>query len=60
MTNNDNNSLAITCDMLVEHTDVPPKMTFRQIARKSLVSCMSDLGTKRNKTNCCINIIRNT
>lgn len=45
MTNNDY-SLAITCDMLVEHTDVPPKMTFRQIARKSLVSCMSDLGTK--------------
>jgi thiamine-monophosphate kinase len=39
-------SLAITCDMLVEHTDVPPKMTFKQIARKSLVSCVSDLTTK--------------
>jgi thiamine-monophosphate kinase len=39
-------SLAITCDMLVEHTDVPPKMTFKQIARKSLVSCISDLTTK--------------
>lgn len=43
---NGDNSLAITCDMLVEHTDVPPKMTFKQIARKSLVSCISDLCTK--------------
>ena len=32
---NKDNYLAITCDMLVEHTDVPPKMTFKQIARKS-------------------------
>lgn len=39
-------SLAATCDMLIEHTDVPPKMTFKQIARKSLVSCLSDLSTK--------------
>ncbi len=38
--------IAITCDMLVEHTDVPPKMTFKQIARKSLVSCVSDLTSK--------------
>jgi len=40
------NYIAITCDMLVEHTDVPPKMTFKQIARKSLVSCVSDLTSK--------------
>lgn len=40
------NSLAITCDMLVEHTDVPPKMTFQQIARKSLISSISDLCAK--------------
>src|SRR5918998_2943713 len=39
-------SLAVTCDMLVEHTDVPPRMTFKQIARKSLVSCLSDLSAK--------------
>lgn len=39
-------SLALTCDMLVEHTDVPPKMTFKQIARKSLVSSISDLSIK--------------
>lgn len=39
-------SLAVTCDMLVEHTDVPTKMTFEQIARKSMVSSISDLVTK--------------
>ena len=43
---NDNKFLAITCDMLVEHTDVPPKMTFEQIARKSVVSSVSDLVSK--------------
>src|SRR5690606_16535943 len=32
--------------MLVEHTDVPTKMTFEQIARKSMVSSISDLVTK--------------
>lgn len=38
--------LAVTCDMLVEHTDVPSKMTFEQIARKSMVSSISDLVSK--------------
>jgi len=38
--------LAVTCDMLVEHTDVPAKMTFEQIARKSMVSSISDLVSK--------------
>ena len=38
--------LAVTCDMLVEHTDVPPKMTLEQIARKSMVSSISDLVSK--------------
>lgn len=38
--------LAVTCDMLVEHTDVPAKMTFEQIARKSMVSSVSDLVSK--------------
>lgn len=38
--------LAVTCDMLVEHTDVPAKMTFEQIARKSIVSSISDLVSK--------------
>jgi thiamine-monophosphate kinase len=41
-----NCSLAITSDMLVEHTDVPSKMNFIQIARKSVVSCISDLSAK--------------
>ncbi len=43
---NKDHYLSATCDMLVEHTDVPPKMTFKQIARKSLVSCLSDLSAK--------------
>ncbi|HEU5120211.1 MAG TPA: thiamine-phosphate kinase [Candidatus Nitrosocosmicus sp.] len=43
---NTNVSLAVTCDMLVEHTDVPAKMTFEQIARKSMVSSISDLVSK--------------
>lgn len=38
--------LAVTCDMLVEHTDVPAKMTFEQIARKSIISSISDLVSK--------------
>ncbi len=36
-------------DMLVEGTDVPPQMTPRQIARKSVVSCISDLVAKGSK-----------
>ena len=43
---NGNVSLAVTCDMVVEHTDVPPKMTLEQIARKSIVSSISDLVSK--------------
>lgn len=43
---NDNKFLAVTCDMLVEHTDVPPKMTLEQIARKAVVSSVSDLVSK--------------
>lgn len=43
---NKDNFLAITCDMLVEHTDIPPTMTFSQISRKSVVACISDLVSK--------------
>lgn len=39
-------SLCVTCDMLVEHTDVPPTMTLEQISRKSIVSSISDLVSK--------------
>lgn len=39
-------SLAVTCDMIVEHTDKPIQMTFKQIARKSIVSSVSDLSAK--------------
>ena len=33
-------------DMLVARTDVPPKMQAWQIARKSVVSCVSDMAAK--------------
>jgi thiamine-monophosphate kinase len=36
----------LKCDMLVSSTDVPPRMKPWQIARKSLVSCASDLAAK--------------
>lgn len=38
--------LILKCDMLVESTDVPPGMRPWQIARKSMVSCISDLSAK--------------
>ncbi|HET6590509.1 MAG TPA: thiamine-phosphate kinase [Candidatus Nitrosocosmicus sp.] len=47
-------SLCVTCDMLVEHTDVPPTMTFEQIARKSIVSSISDLVSKGIKPKCAL------
>jgi len=39
-------SLCVTCDMLVEHTDIPPTMTLEQVSRKSIVSVISDLVSK--------------
>ncbi len=33
-------------DMLVQSTDVPPGMSFQEIARKSIVSCVSDFSCK--------------
>jgi thiamine-monophosphate kinase len=38
--------LIFKCDMLVESTDVPPGMKAWQIARKSVVSCVSDFAAK--------------
>ncbi|MDQ3837798.1 MAG: thiamine-phosphate kinase [Thermoproteota archaeon] len=38
--------LILKCDMLVQGTDVPPGMKTKQIARKSIVSCVSDLSAK--------------
>ena len=32
--------------MLVEHTDVPPGMTYRQAARKAVAMCVSDFAAK--------------
>ena len=38
--------IVIKSDMLVASTDVPPGMEAWQIARKSVVSCISDLAAK--------------
>jgi thiamine-monophosphate kinase len=38
--------IVIKSDMLVESTDVPPGMEAWQTARKSIVSCVSDLAAK--------------
>jgi thiamine-monophosphate kinase len=39
-------SIIMKCDMLVGNTDVPAGMKPWQIARKSIVSCVSDLSAK--------------
>ena len=38
--------LVLKVDMLVEHTDVPPGMTYRQAARKAVAMCVSDFAAK--------------
>ncbi|MDG7007654.1 MAG: thiamine-phosphate kinase [Nitrososphaerota archaeon] len=38
--------LVVKVDMLVEHTDVPPGMTYRQAARKAAAMCVSDFAAK--------------
>jgi len=42
----DKTLFVIKSDMLVESTDVPPGMNEGEIARKSLVSCVSDFASK--------------
>ena len=42
-------NLVLKCDMMVSSTDVPPQMKSWQIARKSVVSCASDLAAKGAK-----------
>jgi thiamine-monophosphate kinase len=38
--------LVMKVDMLVEHTDVPKGMTYRQAARKAVAMCVSDFASK--------------
>ena len=38
--------LVVKVDMLVEGTDVPPGMTYRQAARKAVAACVSDFAAK--------------
>ncbi len=40
------NRFVVKSDMLVQSTDVPPGMKLEEIARKSVVSCVSDLACK--------------
>lgn len=42
----DRTSIAINTDTMVQSTDMPPSMTLRQAARKSVVSCISDFAAK--------------
>jgi thiamine-monophosphate kinase len=41
-----NRRLVLKVDMLVEGTDVPPGMTYRMAARKSVAMCVSDFAAK--------------
>src|SRR5574337_835253 len=41
-----NQSFLVKADMLVQSTDFPPGMRLQQVARKSLVSCVSDFACK--------------
>jgi thiamine-monophosphate kinase len=41
-----NSRFIVKSDMLVQSTDVPPGMKVNEIARKSLVSCVSDFSCK--------------
>lgn len=46
--------LAFKCDMLIGSTDIPPSMKSWQIARKSIVSCVSDFAAKGIKPTACV------
>ncbi len=46
--------LAFKCDMLVGSTDIPPFMKSWQVARKSIVSCVSDFAAKGLTPSACI------
>jgi thiamine-monophosphate kinase len=46
--------LAFKCDMLVGSTDIPPLMKSWQVARKSIVSCVSDFAAKGLTPSVCI------
>jgi thiamine-monophosphate kinase len=40
------NKVVLKVDMLVERTDVPPGMSYRQAARKAVAMCVSDFSAK--------------
>jgi len=47
-------NLILKCDMLVESTDVPSLMQPWQIARKSVIACVSDLAAKGVRPYACL------
>ena len=47
-------NLILKCDMLVESTDVPSLMLPWQIARKSVIACVSDLAPKGVRPYACL------
>jgi thiamine-monophosphate kinase len=47
-------NLILKCDMLVQSTDVPSLMQPWQIARKSVIACVSDLAAKGVKPYACL------
>ena len=53
-------NLILKCDMLVESTDVPSLMQPWQIARKSVIACVSDLVGKRGEAIRMSNFCRNS
>jgi thiamine-monophosphate kinase len=46
--------LVVKCDMLVGSTDIPPLMKSWQVARKSIVACVSDFAAKGLTPSACI------
>lgn len=41
-----NTNVIVKVDTLVESTDIPPKMSLKDAARKSIVACVSDFASK--------------
>ncbi len=40
------NQIIVKVDTLVQSTDIPPKMSLKEAARKSIVACVSDFASK--------------
>lgn len=54
VSNNSSKFVVVKSDMLVSSTDVPKRMTLAQMARKAIVSCVSDFAAKGVKPSFCV------